>query len=142
MQPHLPPIATPPRPVMVRRSLVMLGIAAVLGVVAYALMESDDPGQVQAPPVPATTLKPPLADVVAQLPQGYRDLPPDPPPAPPPEPTPPAEPPAPPAPPQAGTPSSTGQTQRPQIPARGTTPHKPAEPKRWLITKPNVQKPP
>src|SRR5262249_25105984 len=109
-QPQHTPIAKPRSPVLVRRSLVMLVIAGLLFVVAYALMDSDDPGQVQAPPVQATTMNPQLAGVVAELPADYRDLPPDQPPPPPPAQPAPTEPPAPPAQPSASTQPSTNQT--------------------------------
>src|SRR5262245_13672713 len=144
LSPH-PPTVQPKPPVKFRRSLVILVLALGLGGVAYILMESDDPGERPAAAVPASTLKPPLAGAVAELPKGYRDLPMEEPPPPPQEPAP-QEPAAPPSQP----PAASGQTQTPtcgQTTATGQTPPrhtqaKPAEPKRWLIAKTNVQKAP
>ena len=101
MTPQYTPIAQPARPVKFRRSVVVIGIAAVLGIVAYALLDGEDPSVRPAPEVQATTLKPQLSGVVAALPQSYREIPAEEPPPPPPqeqapEESPPPEPKAPP----------------------------------------------
>lgn len=131
---HYTPIAQPGRPVKFRRSVVIVGLATVLGIVAYALMDAEDPSTQAPPDAQATMLKPQISGVVAALPQGYRDLPaeePPPPPAPPQD-KPPEAPPAPPA-------AATGAALRPQ---HRQTPTRKEEPKRWLIAKAHVQKPP
>jgi type IV secretion system protein VirB10 len=115
-----------------RRSVVVVGIAVVLGVVAYGLMDVGGGDLAKQPAdVQATTLTPKPADVFAQLPQSYRDMPAEEPPAPPEPPKQPvlADDKAPTEPPAAKTePPAPKHEPRPGQQARSTTP---ASPKQW-----------
>lgn len=133
---HYPPIQAPTKPVRFRRPLVFCGLALLLGVVAYALMEGEDARTTAVVEATGTGLKPPLAGAVAQMPQSYRDLPAEEPPAPP-APPPPTDDPKAPAPPP----------KEPPKPAPATGPQSQAQarvekPKRWLIASAKVEKPP
>ena len=159
MAPQYTPITTPPRPVKFRKSVVIVGIAAVLGLVSYALMGTEDPGARPPAEAPPSVHKPQLSGVVAALPQSYRDLPveappaPDPPPPPPPsdvpaEPLPPPPSAAPPGPPPGRSPGqapdrgpgqAAARRDEPTTPRQARAPEKPA---RWLMAKSNPQKPP
>ena len=138
---HYTPIVPPGRPVKFRRSVVIVGLAAVLGIVAYALIDVEDPSTQVPPDAQATTMKPAISGVVAGLPQGYQDMPAEEPPPPPPQEQPRQEPPAPPAEPKAPPPQSPADRQG-HAQRQRQTPAKAPEPKRWLIAKSNVQKPP
>lgn len=140
------PMQTPPNPVRFRRSVVILGLAAILGIVAYTLMDTDDPSQHPINNVPATTVKPPVSGVITDLPQGYRDLPAEPPPPPPtpaaaPLPPDPSLPPPPPPPPDQ-KPLPSAQTAPTPIARQPAQAPKPEAPKRWLIANASTEKPP
>jgi type IV secretory pathway VirB10-like protein len=135
------PTATPPRPVRFRRPLVILALAALLGIIAFAVFDEGGEEPQTPPEAPPSQLKQPPSGVITELPSTYRDVPAEPPPPPPaapvspaPEPTPP--PPAPPPVRQVPVvpPAATPPAQTP--PKRETTPPK------WLFTEPSEGKPP
>jgi type IV secretion system protein TrbI len=145
MQTHYRPVETPPRPVKFRRSVVMIGLALVFGLVAYALFDTDEPTEQRIAPVPSTTLKPKPAPAITELPQRYDELPAAEPPPQPPPPQAAVEPPAP-APPPSSMPPAAPAPKPPPPPPPGRQVQAPVQrpqpPKRWLLADMKTDKPP